>query len=529
MKTSFSEKMISNGNSPKLLFIYEDGTGFELLRDIDIYHMINEMNINTEKDVIEEPLSDDSKGISVTITKKLNTNNIGLNIADSKIILYKQLIRYPQLTLSDRQQILDELTYYNNWLEMHKTFIEDNNNVLDNIYNNVKLENSNGNINKQSNKLVYGVNKEETENAILEKYSELLIRNSMKSDYDELNSKSTYNEVNPNEVSENHKKRYKILKISDALEKKEKPNKGILKIDEEIKNSVRESSIFPQYFETIDSSKIEKVDLSKYKKKDSKKKERNISSTLKFSNINSSISIRKKKNDISENNSANSSLSTIIPNNNDKSNNSSRIKNENEEISEVSKNKSSELSLNSTESLISNDESKYKTKPNIKYHIIEAGAKRKLKTVSTVNESKSLESLISKATINSNTVDIKKLEKVYREKFKYLLNLDPKSCEFGILKENTKNIMKVNVMNRTNDIIRFKVVQPECEYVKIKYKVGPISPGLQIKITVEIISPSTDEAFSINDYGQIITENEIIKIPISATILPADEYEGYTE
>jgi len=69
MKTSFSEKMISNGNSPKLLFIYEDGTGFEFLRDVDIYHTINEMNINIEKDIIEEPLTDNSEGISVTITK----------------------------------------------------------------------------------------------------------------------------------------------------------------------------------------------------------------------------------------------------------------------------------------------------------------------------------------------------------------------------------------------------------------------------------------------------------------------------
>jgi len=526
MKTSFSEKMISNGNSPKLLFIYEDGTGFELLRDVDIYHTINEMNINIEKDIIEEPLTDNSKGISVTITKKMDKKNIGFNIADSKIILYKQLIRYPQLTLSDRKQILDELNYYNNWLEMHKTFIEDNDNILENIYNNVKIENENDNINKQSNKLVYGVNKEETENAILEKYSELLIRNSMKSDYNELNNnKSSYKEVNPNEVSENHKKRYKILKNSEANVKKDKQAKNILKIDEEIKNSVRESSIFPNYFDTIDSSKLAKEDLNKYKKKDTKKKERKVTSSMKFSNINSSISIKKKKKDISESNSTNSSLSSIIFNGTGKNNNSNIINDNYKEITESSKSKSTELSYRSTESLISNDEPKYKIKPNINYQIIEAGAKRKLKTTSTINESKSLESLISKATLNSNTVNIKKLEKIYKEKFQYLLNLDPKSCEFGMIKENSKNLMKINIMNKTNDTIRFKIVQPESEYIKIKYKVGPISPGLQIKIAIEINSPKTENKFTINDYGQIITENEIIKIPISATILPNDEYE----
>jgi len=431
--------------------------------------------------------------------------------------------------LSDRKQILDELKYYNNWLEMHKTFIEDNDDILDNIYNNIKIKNENDNENKQSNKLVYGVNKEETENAILEKYSELLIRNSMKSDYDELyNNKSSYKEVNPNEVSENHKKRYKILKNSEFNSKKEKQANGILKIDEEIKNSVRESSIFPNYFDTIDSSKLVKEDLSKYKKKDTKKKERKVTSSMKFSNINSSISIKKKKKDISESNSSNSSLSTIIFNNTDKNNNSTEI-NDNKEITETSKSKSTELPLKSTESLISNDEPKYKIKPNMNYQIIEAGAKRKLKTVSTVNESKSLESLISKATLNSNTVNIKKLEKIYKEKFQYLLNLDPKSCEFGMIKENSKNLMKINIVNKTNDIIRFKIIQPECEYIKIKYKVGPISPGLQIKIAVEIISPKTENKLTINDYGQIITENEIIKIPISATILPNNEYENYIE
>jgi len=85
--------------------------------------------------------------------------------------------------------------------------------------------------------------------------------------------------------------------------------------------------------------------------------------------------------------------------------------------------------------------------------------------------------------------------------------------------------MKVNIMNRTNDIIRFKIVQPKSDYINIKYKVGPISPGLQIKIIVEIVTPETSDQFSIDDYGQIITENEIIKIPITATVLPMNEYD----
>ncbi|OUM63209.1 hypothetical protein PIROE2DRAFT_10299, partial [Piromyces sp. E2] len=553
MKTSFCEKIITDGNAPKLFFIYEDGTGIEFLRDIDVFHTINEMNINIDKDLIEEPLTDKSNGISVTITKKLDTKNIGINIIDSKIITYKQLIRYPELTLSGRKHILEELTYYSNWLDMHKTFIEDNNNVLDSIYNNIKIDNtttaatdnnndnnkdnnendSNNNNNENqcdennlnNNKLIYGANKEETENAILEKYSELLLRNSIKSsNYEIENAKKEYREVNKNEVSETHKKRFKILKNIEASDKKERPVRGILKIDEEIKNSVRESSIFPKYFDTIDSSKIQKEDLSRFKKKESKKKERKNSNMVKLSNIHSSISIKKKNNEALENKSESSSLSTIILNNNSIDNVKNIEKEKETKVTEEFSNKASEESLNNTESQSSLGDTKYNTKPNIDYQIIEAGAKRKLKTISTVNESKSLESLISKTTLNSGTVNIKKLEKLYREKFKYLLNVDPKSCGFGNIKENTRNVMKVNIMNRTNDLIRFKIVQPKSDFINIKYKVGPISPGLQIKIIVEIVAPKTNYEFSVDDYGQVITENEIIKIPITATILPINNY-----
>ncbi|ORX54656.1 hypothetical protein BCR36DRAFT_581541 [Piromyces finnis] len=524
MKNSFSEKFISNGNTPKLFFIHEDGTGIELLRDVDVFHSINEMDINIDKDIIEEPLADDSNGVSVTITKKLDSRNISFNINDSKIIIYKQLVRYPKLTLNNRNLILDELIYYNNWLKMHNAFIEDNDNVLESIYSKVSIGNNNDNDKNQNDKddpnknIIYGANKEETENAILEKYSELLLRNSMKPNNYVINDTlKKNNEVNTNEISETHKKRYKILKNVEASKKKERSVKEILKIDEEIKNSVNESSIFPKYFETIDPSKIPKENINKYKKKDYKKKERNNSYMVKLSNIKSSISIKKRKNDISENKNENSSLSTILFNN-DSSNDSKSTE-------EFIKKESEEL-LDNTESQSSLEEIKYNTKPNINYQIIEAGTKRKLKTISTVNESKSLESLISKATLNSKTVSIKKLEKLYREKFKYLLNVDPKSCDFGNLQENTRNIMKVTVMNRTNDIIRFKIVQPKSDLINIKYKVGPISPGLQIKIIVEIIAPKTSNQFSIDDYGQIITENEIIKIPITATILPTKELDN---
>jgi hypothetical protein len=542
LNTSFSEKILNNGNAPKLLYIYEDGTGIELLRDVDVFNTINEMNINIEKDIIEESLTDNSNGKSITITKELDTHNSHLS-PDSKIILYKQLIRYPRLTLADRKQFLDELVYYNNWLETHNIFIENEDSIVDDNYNDREInneyknkENSNYDNSERiiSNKLIYGVNKEETENAILEKYSELLLRNNIKSKKSKLNSyKNTALEIYPNEVSENQKGRYKILKNIEANEAKGRSVKGILKIDEEIKKSTRESEISPKYLDSFNSSRNSKEDLRKYKRNDEIKKERKNSNTSKFS-YSSSISIKKKingNNKILNDESTNSSLTLYCNKTNDSIINEKNIsgkvkKYNNNNLTEENSKKMSEKSLNTeTESLDYNI--KYKVKSNIDYKITEAGEKGKLKTISTVNISKSLESLFAKATINSNTVNLENLERIYKEKFKYLLNINPKSCEFGVIKENTKYLVKLNVMNRSNNTVRFKIIQPNSKYIKIKYKISPISPGLQTKIIVEVITPETSKQLSLNDIGQLITENEIIKIPISATVLPSQEYENY--
>jgi hypothetical protein len=548
MNTSFTEKILTHGNAPKLFFIYNDGTGIELLRDIDVYHIINEMNINIENDIIEEPLTDNSNGKSIIIVKKLDTNNILLK-PDSKILIYKQLNRYPSLTLTDRKQVLDELIYYNNWLEMHNTFMENNCNIIDGIYNNIKIkdkdneENINDDNTKKimSNKLFYDNDKEETESEILQKYSELLLRNSIKSSNLELNNnKNIVEEINPNEVSEEHKRRYKILKNIEANEPKSRPVKGILKIDEEIKKSVRESAIFPKYFDTIDPSKIPKEDLNKYKKNDVKKKEWKNTNVMKLTNINSSISIKKKRNNdnkLINDDSKNSSLTSLYCSNSSVSlqnkmnvnNNYNNSNDNNNNISEESKECVSEKYMSNTEIESLDNDLIYKVKPNFDYQIIETGAKRKLKTISTVNESKSLDLLYTEASTNSNTINIKNLEKIYKTKFKYLLNVEPKSCEFGIIKENTKNTMKVSVLNKSNDIVRFKIIQPNSEYIRIKYKIGPVSPGLQIKMIVEVTAPETNSQLSINDFGQIITENEIIKIPISVVILPNKEFNEYNK
>jgi hypothetical protein len=513
-----------------------------LLRDVDVFNTINEMNINIEKDIIEESLTDNSNGKSITITKELDTHNSHLS-PDSKIILYKQLIRYPRLTLADRKQFLDELVYYNNWLETHNIFIENEDSIVDDNYNDREInneyknkENSNYDNSERiiSNKLIYGVNKEETENAILEKYSELLLRNNIKSKKSKLNSyKNTALEIYPNEVSENQKGRYKILKNIEANEAKGRSVKGILKIDEEIKKSTRESEISPKYLDSFNSSRNSKEDLRKYKRNDEIKKERKNSNTSKFS-YSSSISIKKKingNNKILNDESTNSSLTLYCNKTNDSIINEKNIsgkvkKYNNNNLTEENSKKMSEKSLNTeTESLDYNI--KYKVKSNIDYKITEAGEKGKLKTISTVNISKSLESLFAKATINSNTVNLENLERIYKEKFKYLLNINPKSCEFGVIKENTKYLVKLNVMNRSNNTVRFKIIQPNSKYIKIKYKISPISPGLQTKIIVEVITPETSKQLSLNDIGQLITENEIIKIPISATVLPSQEYENY--
>ena len=61
----------------------------------------------------------------------------------------------------------------------------------------------------------------------------------------------------------------------------------------------------------------------------------------------------------------------------------------------------------------------------------------------------------------------------------------PKSVDFGDLIEGTKYAMMVPLKNTGLSKMRFKARVPTDAGVSINYKIGPVAPGLMVKLDIQ--------------------------------------------
>lgn len=112
------------------------------------------------------------------------------------------------------------------------------------------------------------------------------------------------------------------------------------------------------------------------------------------------------------------------------------------------------------------------------------------------------------------------------------LILLPEEVDFGVLKEGNTYTFTVLLKNTGVDTCRFKIKQPPpATGIRIVYKPGPVAAGMKTEIDVEIYAIAVGVegetgVGSIRHELEIVTESDIIFLPITATVLTAHEHDN---
>ncbi|XP_056016106.1 sperm-associated antigen 17-like isoform X5 [Ostrea edulis] len=148
--------------------------------------------------------------------------------------------------------------------------------------------------------------------------------------------------------------------------------------------------------------------------------------------------------------------------------------------------------------------------PNIKYISVEEPVRRKVNT-----------SLIAGASIKG------------QNQLSHMsgLILFPEEVEFGVLREGYTYCYTVYLKNTGVDSCRFRIKQPPpATGLRINYKPGPIAAGMRVELNVELyaIAVGVEGEMGVGSVRhdlEIVTQTDVLFLPISATVLTAYEYD----
>lgn len=111
----------------------------------------------------------------------------------------------------------------------------------------------------------------------------------------------------------------------------------------------------------------------------------------------------------------------------------------------------------------------------------------------------------------------------------YLL---PEEVDFGVLKEGNTYAFTVYLKNTGVDTCRFKVKQPPpATGLRVVYKPGPIAAGMKADLSIELYAIAVGVegetgVGSIRHDLEIVTETDILFLPVAATVLTAYEFDN---
>lgn len=103
-----------------------------------------------------------------------------------------------------------------------------------------------------------------------------------------------------------------------------------------------------------------------------------------------------------------------------------------------------------------------------------------------------------------------------------LVEVMPGACRFGPLRQGSLYRMSVYVRNLEVDVTRFNVKPPESKLVNVKWQPGHLAPGMATKLTVEVLAL---EPARIEQLLEVHTKAHIVRVPITARIVGAEEYD----
>jgi 3-methyladenine DNA glycosylase AlkD len=93
----------------------------------------------------------------------------------------------------------------------------------------------------------------------------------------------------------------------------------------------------------------------------------------------------------------------------------------------------------------------------------------------------------------------------------------PALCHFGKIKVNSAATSTLEMTNVGLDSARFVVKQAKDSLLQVKYKHGPVAPGMSVKLHLSL-APSS-EPREITEILKVVSESEILQIPVHASIL----------
>ena len=78
------------------------------------------------------------------------------------------------------------------------------------------------------------------------------------------------------------------------------------------------------------------------------------------------------------------------------------------------------------------------------------------------------------------------------------------------------------VRNLEVDVTRFNVKVPDSKQLRVLWQPGQLAPGMAAKLTVEVLAL---EVMPIQQLVEISTKAHVIRVPITARVLGAEEYD----
>ncbi|KAJ3410310.1 Sperm-associated antigen 17 [Chytridiales sp. JEL 0842] len=115
LQTSYSNMP---SNTPRLFVVNEDGSGVELLRDVDLVTYFEKVSQDGTTDIKEEPLPHEPNSTSVTIVSvHANDRNMdGDDFCKAQLVTFRQLLRHKPLTPASRESFMTEYRKYREWV-----------------------------------------------------------------------------------------------------------------------------------------------------------------------------------------------------------------------------------------------------------------------------------------------------------------------------------------------------------------------------------------------------------------------------
>jgi len=103
-----------------------------------------------------------------------------------------------------------------------------------------------------------------------------------------------------------------------------------------------------------------------------------------------------------------------------------------------------------------------------------------------------------------------------------LVEVKPGSCRFGPLRAGSVYRMTVYFRNLDVDVTRFNVAPVNDPMVSLQYTPGHLAPGIATKLVVEVRAITPQRVEQLID---IRVKAHIVKVPVTAKVLDADEYD----